>query len=83
MSKVRCIESITPRQADFLREVADGYSQAEIAERLVVTRNTVHKAISELESIIGCGSMAELGRWWRENRRDWAAWMASRAGEEL
>jgi DNA-binding CsgD family transcriptional regulator len=69
-------QQITLRRAEVLRELADGYTESEIAEHLGITVNGVRSHVGDLREITGCSGVRELGRWWRHNRH---GWMRSRA----
>ncbi len=78
----RTLDGVTVRMASVLRFVAEGYTQAEIAERSGVPRATVRDYIRQLEGLTECADMRELGRWWLEHRDEWTAHIAARAGTE-
>ncbi len=52
--------SARPRETEILRLVAKGYSNKEIAEKLVVSLGTVHSSRSKLMSNLGLNSRREL-----------------------
>jgi hypothetical protein len=43
--------------------------------------STVRTQVAFLEKLTGCGDMAELGEWWRQNRPRWIAWLRRISGE--
>lgn len=71
---------ITHRRAQVLRELADGYTEREIAARLGMSVNGVRSHVERLRSLAGCATVRELGRWWRSERERWLAAMAVAAG---
>lgn len=71
---------ITARRAEVLRELADSFSEPEIAEHLGLELNGVRSHVEQLRTIIGCSSVRELGRWWRANRDDWLESMREAGG---
>lgn len=58
--------SLTDRQVDVLRLVADGLSDRQIADRLVLSPHTVHRHVANIYTRLGCSSraaaVAEAGR---------------------
>ncbi|MDF2978309.1 MAG: putative LuxR-family transcriptional regulator [Actinomycetospora sp.] len=55
-------EGLTPRQADILALVADGLTNAQIAERLVLSVRTVDHHVSAVLAKLGVGSREEAAR---------------------
>jgi LuxR family maltose regulon positive regulatory protein len=54
---------LTPRELEVLRLVADGLSDGEIAERLVVSEHTVHRHVANVRNKLGVSSRsAAVGR---------------------
>jgi two-component system, NarL family, response regulator NreC len=51
---------LSPREKEILRLVADGYSNKEIAEKLVVSSSTVHSHLSNLMGKLELSSRREL-----------------------
>lgn len=80
--EVRIYRLITVRAAEYLREIADGYSESDIAVRLGVGVNGVRSEVERLRTTTGCTGVRELGRWWREHRRQWLRHMGEAAGIE-
>ena len=72
---------ISARKAEVLRELADGRTQAEIAEALGISVRGAHREIEVLRQELGRQSGRELGRWWRAHREEWLAHMHRCAGE--
>jgi two-component system response regulator NreC len=58
--------SLSPRETEILRLMADGYSNKEIAETLVVSPSTVHSHRSNLMSKLGLNSRRELIQYARD-----------------
>jgi two-component system, NarL family, response regulator NreC len=56
-------DGITPREADVLKLLAVGHTNAEIAERLHLSRRTIETHRSSLQTKTGCGTRAELVRY--------------------
>lgn len=71
---------VTRRRAEILGLLAEGYPQPEIASRLGISANTVRSTVAALKDCTGCGSVRELGRWWRSNRAAWLSELATLAG---
>jgi DNA-binding CsgD family transcriptional regulator len=78
----RVFRSITVRRAEVLRELADAYSEREIAEHLGIAVGGVRSHVEQLRALTGQPGVRELGRWWRENRAGWLGAMAAAAGDE-
>ena len=57
---------LTPREKEILRLLADGFSNKEIAERLVVSPSTVHSHRTNLMQKLNLSSRHELIRYARE-----------------
>lgn len=72
--------SITFARARQLTLLADGRTEREIGERLQITYASVRSLVEDLKGITGQGSVREIGRWWRENRKAWLAWCGEQAG---
>lgn len=49
---------LTARQVEVLRLVAEGLSDAEIAERLTLSEHTVHRHVANIHTRLGCSSRA-------------------------
>jgi two-component system response regulator NreC len=58
--------SLTPREREILRLLAEGYSNNEIAERLVVSPSTIHSHQSNLMKKLNLNSRHELIRYARQ-----------------
>ena len=52
------VEALSPRERDVLRLVAEGLSDADIAERLVLSPHTVHRHVSNILRKLGLHSRA-------------------------
>jgi pimeloyl-ACP methyl ester carboxylesterase/DNA-binding CsgD family transcriptional regulator len=52
------VEELSPRERDVLRLVADGLSDADIAERLVLSPHTVHRHVANILTKLGVHSRA-------------------------
>jgi pimeloyl-ACP methyl ester carboxylesterase/DNA-binding CsgD family transcriptional regulator len=52
------VESLSPRERDVLRLVAEGLSDADIAQRLVLSPHTVHRHVSNILRKLGLHSRA-------------------------
>jgi DNA-binding NarL/FixJ family response regulator len=61
--------------------VASGKHSAQIASGMGIKVSTVRTQVAFLEKLTGCGDMAELGEWWRQNRPRWIAWLRRISGE--
>ena len=49
---------LTPRQVEVLRLAAEGHTEREIAERLVLSEHTVHRHLANIYTRLGCSSRA-------------------------
>lgn len=58
--------SLSPREKEILRFIAEGYSNKEIAEKLVISQSTVHTHRSNLLTKLGLNSRHELVQYARE-----------------
>jgi DNA-binding CsgD family transcriptional regulator len=56
------VGELSPRERDVLRLVADGLSDAEIAERLVLSPHTVHRHVANIRRKLGLHSRAAARR---------------------
>jgi DNA-binding NarL/FixJ family response regulator len=63
---------ITRRQAEILRELAEGRSMREIAEALGIAVTGVRSHVQRIKALTGCHDVRDLGRLWRRHRVDWA-----------
>ncbi|MBK9343786.1 MAG: hypothetical protein IPN07_12315 [Dehalococcoidia bacterium] len=63
-----------------LRELADGRSERDAAERLGIAYSSVRSVVEELKNKTGLHSVREIGRWWRGQAGEWLAWCAEQAG---
>ena len=52
--------SLSPREKEILRLLAEGYSNKEIAEKLVISPSTVHSHRSKIMDKLGLGNRREL-----------------------
>jgi LuxR family transcriptional regulator, maltose regulon positive regulatory protein len=55
---VTCDELLTHRQLEVVRLVSQGLTDAEIAERLVLSKHTVHRHLQNAYARLGCSSRA-------------------------
>lgn len=74
------LRSITARRAQVLRELTEGYTNPEIAERLGISVASVRSHIETLRKYTHCTSRGDLMRWWSRHRDDWLAMMKKDAG---
>jgi two-component system response regulator NreC len=58
--------SLSPREKEILRMLAEGYSNNEIAQKLVISPSTVHTHRSNLMVKLGLNSRHELIQYARE-----------------
>lgn len=65
------IETLSGRKRDVLRELAQGLSNREIAERLLIQESTVRSYLTEILTATGCRSRTELAV--RLVRTGWAS----------
>jgi DNA-binding NarL/FixJ family response regulator len=54
---------LTAREVEVLRLVADGTSDAQVAEKLVVSLRTVHSHLRSIYRKLQVGSRSEATRW--------------------
>ena len=73
-------DSITYARARLLRELADGRTEREIGERLLMTYAGARSLVEDLKTITGYRDVREIGRWWRDNRAVWVTWCGQQAG---
>jgi DNA-binding NarL/FixJ family response regulator len=59
---------LTPREVEVLRLVAQGMSDAQVAEKLVVSERTVHSHLRSVYRKLQVGSRNEAARWAVERR---------------
>jgi DNA-binding NarL/FixJ family response regulator len=59
---------LTPREVEVLRLVASGMSDAQVAERLVVSLRTVHSHLRSIYRKLQVGSRNEAAHWAVEHR---------------
>jgi len=57
------VANLTPREVEVLRLVAQGLSNPEIAERLVVSEHTAHRHLANLLGKLGVSSRAAAAAW--------------------
>ena len=74
------LERLTFARVRVLRELAEGRTEREIAERLQMTYHGVRSHIEDLKDLTGCRDVRELGRRWRKNGPRWLEWVAGEAG---
>jgi DNA-binding NarL/FixJ family response regulator len=54
---------LTPRELDVLKLIAQGLSNPEIAERLVLSEHTVHRHLANILAKLGLSSRAAAAAW--------------------
>ena len=55
---VPCSELLTRRQLEVVRLVSQGFTDAQIARRLVLSKHTVHRHLQNAYARLGCSSRA-------------------------
>lgn len=70
----------TYSRVSVLRELADARTEREAAERLGISYHSVRSIAEDLKNKTSLRDVRELGRWWRENREPWAAWVLEQGG---
>jgi len=73
-------DRITFARARVLRELADGRTEREIAEKLTMSYSGVRSQVEVLKALTGCHDVREIGRWWRVNRESWRLWCDEAGG---
>lgn len=73
-------EWFTFARVRLLRELADGRTEPEVADRLKLSYHSVRGQVEDLKAKTGCDSVREVGRWWRENGVAWVEWCKRQAG---
>ena len=73
-------ERVTFARMRVLRELDEGRTEREAAERLHISYERVRSHVEDLKDLTGCRSVRELARWWRANRDDWHEWIGQEAG---
>lgn len=71
---------ITALRARVLREIAEGWTAREAAERLGMTLNGFRSHVADVRGITGQPNVRELARWWRAHRTAWALFLLDAAG---
>lgn len=61
--RVSDANNLYPRQIDVLKLIAAGMSQAEIAERLNLTKQTINTTSMTLRRKVGCTNNVQLALW--------------------
>ncbi|RME40690.1 MAG: DNA-binding response regulator [Caldilineae bacterium] len=61
------VETLTPRETEVLRLIAQGYTNRQIAQRLTISVRTVESHRANLTSKLGLSSRVELVRYAREH----------------
>ncbi|RME77506.1 MAG: DNA-binding response regulator [Chloroflexi bacterium] len=61
------VETLTPREVEVLRLIAEGYTNRQIAERLTISVRTVESHRANLTSKLGLNSRVELVRYARDH----------------
>ena len=59
----REVEQLTPREKEVLLEVAQGATNREVAEKLVISEYTARNMVSNMLGKLGLRSRSELVRW--------------------
>ena len=54
---------LTPRELDVLRLVAQGLSNADIAQRLVLSEHTIHRHLANILRKLGLSARAAAAAW--------------------
>jgi DNA-binding CsgD family transcriptional regulator len=62
------LRSLTPRQREVARLVADGRSNREIAVMLVVSERTAEYHVQQILNTLGFGSRAQIAAWYAQQR---------------
>ncbi len=57
---------LTRREQEVLQLIADGWTNREIATRLVLSENTVRRHVSNILSKLGCANRREAAREYRK-----------------
>ena len=57
------IEALTARQHEVLQLVADGMTNKEIAEQLIITEHTVERHLSEIYQKLAVTNRVQAARW--------------------
>ena len=81
--EARSLERLTFSRVRVLRELAEGRTEREIAQRLQMTYNGVRSHVQDLKDLTGCRDVRELGRWWRRNGPRWLEWVAGSGNCEV
>lgn len=72
--------SITPRRAELLGLLAEGYTESECARLMGISRDGARSAIAVLRDLTEIPTQRDLGRWWKLNREGWLAWLRELSG---
>ena len=62
-AKQRALEQLTPREREVLLLVAEGATNREMGERLVISEYTARNTVSNILGKLGLDSRAKLVRW--------------------
>lgn len=57
------VTALTPRELDVLKLVAQGLSNPDIAQRLVLSEHTVHRHLANIRRKLGLSSRAAAAAW--------------------
>jgi len=63
LASAKATSALTPRELDVLKLVAQGLSNAEIAQRLVLSEHTVHRHLANILRKLDLSSRAAAAAW--------------------
>ena len=81
-SHTRIWEALTPKRVQVAAGIADGKTEAQIAEEAGVSVSTVKDHVKHLKDIFGEPDARGVGRFWRTYRQEWHRWYGRLAGVE-